>query len=55
MNVLAIGGAKPAGLDQIEIKRQPASEVSPGLAQSASYWNPRTPCATIAQPDGDGF
>ena len=25
------------------------------LEQSYSYWNPSTPCATIAHPVGDGF
>src|SRR5450755_600468 len=34
---------------------RPASEVRPEPEESDSYWKPRTPCATIAHPVGDGF
>src|SRR5271166_2690367 len=34
---------------------RPASEVRPPLEVSASYWKPRTPCASIPHPVGDGF
>src|SRR5271165_3811699 len=33
----------------------PASEVRPPLEVSASYWKPRTPCASIPHLVGDGF
>jgi hypothetical protein len=49
-----IAPTKPLAWIKSRYRGSPASEVSPRVEQSDSYWKSRTPCATIIHPVGDG-